>query len=581
MNATARVLTFLLLSVSVVGLCAGSNEAASNGSVEIQASCTNILVGKNASASGRAMISYSCDGAPYGRVRVVPGETYPPGSMVSVYENPAYGSYAEYLTVMSDLAVTGVIRQVPETYQYIDLIGWYGGHWGGMNEHGVTIFETTIGGRPELVNPQGIFGIGAQTSPENSLLILALQRATTAREAIETIGTLAERYGYYQPQFRGEHLSITDGDEIWILEIFGPGPRWHPGSEQFGAVWCAIRLPSHHVGVSANRSRIGAIDPGDSENCACSPNVFSLAEEMGWWDSEGRRNFIWHEAYSPSDSPYCSLREWRVLDVLAPSRGLTPDDGRYPLSVTPDRPVTLDDLTTLHRDFYAGTPFDARENARPDLTPEQAALIYPYSRYSWIADPVQDLLGVSPDRTLAVWSAFSCIAEIDSSFSPVGDLPHPLRGCLWYGQGPAATTCYVPIYSGISDLPTPWAETDPAQIDWESAHWAFSLVHELARHGGWSDSIAAIEAVRDPAEEMLREMQIDVRTRVAEVISKQGIEAAQQLLTEQTSAWMDEIARGYWQLVDHLLFTQYFPGSHRDPLSLPRIDVSDVVGEPR
>jgi len=582
MTWLARTPVSLLLCLLFAGLCAWCDGATDGELHDIPASCTNILVGKDASASGRAMISYSCDGATYGRVQVVHGQTYPTGSTVVIYENPPYGAYEEYLALMRDLGAVGTIPQVERTFQYIDLIGWYGAHWGGMNEAGVTIFETTIGGRPELVNPQGIFGIGAQISPESSLLVLALQRASTARAAIEIMGELAELYGYHQPRFHGEHLSITDGEEIWIMEIFGPGPDWSPGSQQPGAVWCAKRLPDDHVGVSANRSRIGAIDFDDSENVMCSLNAVSLAVEMGWWDPSGNREFLWYEAYAPSDFEYCSLREWRVLDVLAPSRGLDADDGRYPLSARPDHEVTLEDLMQLHRDFYAGTPYDAGRTVAEDLTSDQAALIYPYRRYSWIDDPVQDVLGVDPQRTIAVWSAFSCIAEVtpDPNPGPGRNHPHPLTGCLWYGQGPAATTCYLPIYSGVTDVPSAWSQTDPTQIDWESAHWAFSLVHELARHGGWQDSLSAVESVRRPAEESLREIQDEVRRHVQDALLQHGIEAAQSLLTGWTSAWMTEIVETYWQLVDYLLFTHYFPGSYRDPLQLPRIALPDLDSLP-
>ena len=183
MKVAAGVLTLLVLSVSVsvLGICTSSDETAVQEFIEIPAGCTNILVGKDASATGRAMITYSCDGAPYGRVRIVPGQSYPAGSMLPIYENPVYGSYEQYLASMRSLRQVATIPQVQETYRYIDLIGWYGAHWAGMNEYGVSIFETTVGGRPELVNPQGVFGIGAQISPESSLLVLALQRSTTAR----------------------------------------------------------------------------------------------------------------------------------------------------------------------------------------------------------------------------------------------------------------------------------------------------------------------------------------------------------------------------------------------------------------
>jgi dipeptidase len=469
---------------------------------------------------------------------------------------------------MNNPRMVVTIPQVQETYQYADLIGWYGSHWGGMNEYGVTLFESTIGGRSELVNSQGAFGVGAQTIPENSLLILALQRAKTAREAISVIGSLAEKFGYYQPEFHGENISITDGKEVWILEIFGPGLDWHPGDESPGAVWCAQRIPDDHVCVSANRSRIGEIDLDNPERFMYSPNAITLAIKMGWWDPNAGEPFLWYEAYAPRDWSYCSLREWRVLDTLAPSLKLGPHNNRFPLSVPPDAPVSLRNIMALHRDFYAGTPYDARSSANQNLTDEQTQLIYPYYRYSWIGDPVQEMLGVHAERTLAVWSAFSCVAEVDAG------APQPIRGCLWYGQGPAATTCYVPIYSGVRDVPNAWKETDPTRIDWVSAHWAFSLVHELSRHSEWESASSAIARVRNPAENTLIDLQESVRNTVRHTISKGGIEAGCTIVTQYTETWLNSIVKAYWELVDYLLFTYYFPGSYRDPQSVPQVGLS-------
>jgi len=561
-----RSVTRVLLSVGLIMCFFGQGIDASAESLQVPTSCTNILVGRSASATGRAMISYSCDGGPYGRLRIVPSAEHAAGSTVDIFENAPPYSYVAYQDAMRTSQLVAQIPQVTKTYRYIDLIGWYGGHWAGMNQHGVTLFETTLGGRSELVNPQGIFGIGAQTVPENSLLILALQRAKTAREAISIITSLAEEYGYYQPDFHGENLSITDGNEVWILEIFGPGPDWHPGADELGAVWCAQRIPDNEISVSANRSRIGEIDPDSPETLLCSTNAFTLAEQMGWWDPSSGDPFVWYQAYAPRDWPYCSLREWRVLDTLAPSLQLDPQSERFPLSVLPDEPATLEDIMALHRDAYGGTAYDARDNAADGLTEEQLRWIYPYYRYSWIDDPVQDLLGVRPERTLAVWSAFSCIAEIDP------EAGNPVRGCLWYGQGPAATTCYVPIYTGTLDVPSAWKETDPTGIDWVSAHWAFSLVHELARHNEWETAYATIARMRDAAEQELIEMQGPLRSEVKRLLSEGDAQAAIDTVTTTSTSWLTDISDAYWSLVDYLLFAHYFPGSYRDPQDPPRIE---------
>jgi len=92
----------------------------------------------------------------------------------------------------------GKIKQVEKTYSVV----------GNMNEHQVSIGETTFGGREELVDTTAIMDYG-------SLMYIALQRARTAREAIKVMTDLVAEYGYYSS---GESFSIADPNEVWILE---------------------------------------------------------------------------------------------------------------------------------------------------------------------------------------------------------------------------------------------------------------------------------------------------------------------------------------------------------------------------
>ena len=80
-----------------------------------------------------------------------------------------------------------------------------------MNEHQVAIGETTFGGRLELLDTTAIMDYG-------SLIYITLQRAKTAREAIQAIDQLITAYGYYS---EGESFSISDPNEVWIMEMIG------------------------------------------------------------------------------------------------------------------------------------------------------------------------------------------------------------------------------------------------------------------------------------------------------------------------------------------------------------------------
>ena len=67
---------------------------------------------------------------------------------------------------------------------------------------------------------------------------VALQRCTTAREAIRLMGDLIKQYGYGDS---GECLTIADPDEVWHFEVFGEG------KDNIGGVWAAVRIPDDHV----------------------------------------------------------------------------------------------------------------------------------------------------------------------------------------------------------------------------------------------------------------------------------------------------------------------------------------------
>jgi dipeptidase len=157
----------------------------------------------------------------------------------------------------------------------------------------------------------------------------------------------------------GECITVIDPDEAWHFEIYGPGPLWKPGSDRPGCVWIAQRIPEGEVSVCANRSRIGEINLEDPDHFMASSNVFSLAQQMGWWDKDSGKPFKVYETYGyKTYSPYNARREWRVLSLVAPSLNLDPWMERYPFSVKPDKKVTPQDIMAINSRLLSGTEFD-------------------------------------------------------------------------------------------------------------------------------------------------------------------------------------------------------------------------------
>ena len=224
--------------------------------------CTNLIVGKNASADGSTIVSYSADSyGLFGELYHYPAGMHKKGTLIDIHE----WDTGKYL---------GQIEQARQTYNVI----------GNMNEFQLTIGETTFGGRPELVDTTGIIDYG-------SLIYLGLQRSRTAREAIKVMTELVQEYGYYSS---GESFTIADPNEIWIMEMIGKGPGVR------GAVWVAVRVPDDCISAHANQSRIHQFNMNDKENCMYSADVISFAREKGYFDGVNK-DFSFADAYAPLD----------------------------------------------------------------------------------------------------------------------------------------------------------------------------------------------------------------------------------------------------------------------------------------
>ena len=222
--------------------------------------CTNVLVTKGASTDGSNMISYAADSHQlYGELYYAPAGVWNSGDMRQINE----WDTGKFL---------GYIPQAARTYQRV----------GNMNEHQLIIAETTYGGRPELEDPKGIMDYG-------SLIYVALERAKTAREAIQVVVELANTYGYYSS---GESFSFADTEEVWVMDLIGKGP------DNKGIVWVARRVPDGYICSHANQARISTFPQNDPENCIFAPDVITFAREKGYFEGEDK-DFSFCDAYAP------------------------------------------------------------------------------------------------------------------------------------------------------------------------------------------------------------------------------------------------------------------------------------------
>ena len=294
--------------------------------------CSNIIVGKKASADGSVFVSYSADSyGMYGNIYSHRGGVHPQEEMRKVYDWDTNKYHGE-------------IAQAQRTYNVV----------GQMNEHQVSITETTFGGREELWETEGIIDYG-------SLIYIALERATSAREAITIMTALVDEYGYCS---EGESFSICDKNEAWIMEMIGKGKG------QKGAVWAAVRIPDDCVAAHANQSRITRLSQYDKKSVLCSKDVIKFAREKGYFTGKDSE-FSFRDAYAPNDFSavrYCDARVWSIFNRLCDGMDKYVDyaagkdlKGEMPLYMKPKKPVTLQDVMNGMRDHYENTPFDIRD----------------------------------------------------------------------------------------------------------------------------------------------------------------------------------------------------------------------------
>lgn len=483
--------------------------------------CTAMMAGKKATVDGSTMVSHTADGWYDHRLQIIPGRKWDNGATAPVYKNLCYQTIP-----IKPLNKVGEIPQVEETYTYFNV------GYPFMNEHKLMIGEATWGGREELYCDNGWMMI-------EMLEVFALQRAKTAREAITVMGSLAEKYGYGDA---GEGLCIADGDEVWLFEIAGPGPLWTSDSGKPGAVWVAARIPDDEVSVIANRSRIGRVDFDDDDNYMYSSNVKTFAKEMGWW-KEGEE-FLFNKAYMPAEdyaySPVCSRREWRALDLMAPSLELKSTEAQYPLSVKPDRKVSAEDLMTINRDHYQGTPYDLAKTKAGG--PFECPVLY---------RPNRDQKPEGTEHTY--WerniSIFRCsYSHVAQSWS---DLPDPVGGVLWFGLDQPLTTVYVPVFCGVTEVPESWATGMRHKMDRNSAWWAFNFVSNWATIK-WNYMIVDIAAEQEKFESRFLAEVPKLRDEVAKVYGKDPSKAVA-MVTDYTSEAMEEVEARWWALGDELV----------------------------
>ena len=491
--------------------------------------CTSITVGKKASADGSVMTSHTDDShRSRTNILVEPAHDYTKGEMQTVYKRQWAKDEPGKMQRYANVPV-GQIKQVEHTYQFMNTA------YPCVNEKQLAIGESTFGGRPELKSDEGLIDC-------QCLCMLMMQRCSTAREAIHTAGELLKEYGWNDA---GECLTIADKNEVWHLEILGPGKG------KVGAVWAAQRVPDDHVAVNANASTIREINLKDKDYFMASDNVYSLAKENGWWD--GKSTFQFAYAYAPSTRTMiaCRRREWRVFDLLAPSLHLDPNSENYPFSVKPDSLVTIEKMMSVFKDYYEGTPYDMRKTLTvADKDGKQ--VISPMANPFMKSDEMK-LFRINGgwdergERNIAVhFTVYATIIQCRA------DMPDEVGALCWFDLDNVASSIYVPIYANVTDLPIRY-KTDARETGFskDAAWWGFNRVGTIACQR-WGDMHPVIENFWSPLQKQFINDHYEVERQALKLLKEGNRKEAINILTDFTKHCGNTAVDEAWRLGDFI-----------------------------
>ncbi|DBA03333.1 TPA: hypothetical protein N0F65_004610 [Lagenidium giganteum] len=497
--------------------------------------CTAIIVGAAASTNNAPMTTHTADCSSCDfRIAKVPAQRFNAVDEREItlveldyprYVGKARGSvyYRENLDTRfynwTDSTVLGTIPQVESTYAYID------GAYGIINEHQVAIGESTCSSRFVAI-PKGLGGDALFDVSE--LTRLAMERTTSARAAIQLMGDLAVKHGFYNGGWEaddaesesGEALTVTDPKEAWVFHIL-------PDDTGKSAVWAAQRVPDNHISGVANRFVLHEIDLTDKENFMASDNIYHVAIRNNFWKPEDDKPFDFTDVYAaPSNSTtpayYATRRIWRLFTLANPDLKLSPNERAYPFSVEVARPLSPQDIMRFQRDHYEGTEFDLTNGPAggPYGNPER------YDPGTNDELTRQELQRGRFERTISIFRAsYSFVSVLDPANSD--------NGLIWFGQYAPHATSYTPVYAKVTEVPTVLATGSLFAFNRSSSFWMHAIV------GNWASRFYKyahpyVETMQTQLEDAGIKAQTAVQQQAAQIKQSKGEDEMVQFLTRQS-----------------------------------------------
>ena len=375
--------------------------------VHVAQACSAFIVGKDLTADGSTLFGrtedypYAPDGGRHNQnYVVVPAKTYKDGDKI---EDESNGFTYPHLS--NEMKYTAVYDSDRDNGSN----GNFAAH--GFNELGVAM-TATVSATPndKVLKEDPLVKDGL---PEASLVDLALPRAKTAREVIETVAKVLDEKGSAE----GNIIVAADKNELWYMEILS------------GHQYVAIKFPTNKYAVFANTYYLGHVDLNDKENVIASKDVEEVAKKADNYKTDKDGNFMIAKSYGPDKYMERNRsRTYAGIKWMDPQAKVNYDDEAFDLlrePTDPNKKYTVHDVIAEQRNRFEHLP----EYKADDLVEVGKKIDGNVYKYALGNENVID----------------AHVYQIKPN------LPNAFGGVMWLGLAQSRNTPYVPFYGNVED----------------------------------------------------------------------------------------------------------------------------------
>lgn len=348
---------------------------------------------------------------------------------------------------------------------------------------------------------------------EDSMTTLVLPFIHSAREGVEYLGKLVEKYGSAE----GNGVQFNDKNEVWYMEI------------ATGHQWVAVRIPDDCYAVAANQIAIEQIDFNDPANYMWAPHIQEFVSDHGLNPDHDQWNFRHiFGTNTKKDHHYNTPRVWFAQRYLNPIASVdqTPESPNMPFIRKPERKIAVEDIQYILKSHYNETKYDP--------------------------------LGDGSDHDRKVYRAISLSRTAQSHILQMrNNVDEKHAAVQWVELGVPSFCAYVPFFANADDTDASYREL-PAKMNLDSAFWlneALAMVVES--HYNEFD---------EPDEDFQKDLDEWCRRKIAEVDAHAKTLDGKQLTTYLT-AQNHEIAKYCNSKAKDLLFELMTQGTELSKLT--------------